>query len=370
MGSFPRCSFSIRSVWRLIGALSLALLLIAPSAYAQSDYPPRTDQVINDYADLLTTSDADTIRSLVQELRNETGIELVVVTIGSIDDYAVPDTTIESFATNMFNTWGIGSRERNDGILLLVARNDRKVRIELGSGFPSELDDAMAEVLENFILPNFRNDDYSRGILQGVQGIVGGFTNRELVSLSDGAGLQGGSGADDEVGLLGLLGLLAGGVGVTGAAGFGYRYYKLNAKRRCTNCSMDMAKLDEETDDLYLDSGQRIEEALSTINYDVWKCSHCAKYEVYPRPRWFSSYEKCPECDYKTVEVRTDVIAEPTYTSTGIERVSMDCHHCQYHDDKTVVLPVLMESTTYYDSGSSDSSGGGSSSGGGASGSW
>jgi|HigsolmetaAR201D_1030396.scaffolds.fasta_scaffold04141_8 uncharacterized protein len=368
MVTFPWKSFS--RLCGLVFALSLALVLLAPNASAQSPYPSRTDPVINDYAELLTAKDASTIRSLVQELRNETGIELVLVTIGSIDDYPVSDTTIESFATNLFNTWGIGSRERNDGILLLVARNDRKVRIELGSGFPSELSGSMAEVLDTFVLPHFRNDDYSRGILQGVQGIVGGFTNRDLVSLSDGAGLQGES---DVIGVdpLGVLGLLGGGIGVAGAAGVGYRYYRMNVKRRCSNCSMDMTKLDEETDDLYLDTGQRIEEALRSINYDVWKCPHCAKYEVFPRPRWFSSYEQCPECQYKTVEVRTDVIAEPTYSSTGSERVSLDCHHCQYHEDKIVVLPMLTETTTYYDSGgSSDSSGGGSSSGDGATGSW
>lgn len=368
--------FSFRRVCGLVCALSLALLLVAPTAYAQSSYPSRTEQVINDYADLLTTNDANAIRSLAQELRNETGIELVVVTIGSIDDYSVPDTTIESFATNMFNTWGIGSSSRNDGILLLVARNDRNVRIELGSGLPPEAEEAMVQIMDQFILPNFRNDDYSRGILQGVQGIVGRATNRELVSQSDGAGLQGGSAADEGSGLLGWLGWLGGGAGATGAAAMGYRHYKLNAKRRCTNCSMDMEKVDEETDDLYLDSGQRIEEALSAINYHVWKCPHCSKYEVYPQPRWLSTHEKCPECNYKTVEVRTDVIVEPTYERTGTERISMDCQHCQYHDDKMVVLPMLTQSTTYYDSGdssySSDSSdsGGGSSSGGGASGSW
>lgn len=73
----------------------------------------------------------------------KTGIEAVVVTINSIGDYQTGDATIEAFATNLFNTWGIGHKKENNGVLILVAVKDRKARIELGKGYGREYDSAM-----------------------------------------------------------------------------------------------------------------------------------------------------------------------------------------------------------------------------------
>ncbi len=135
-------------------AWALALLLTFSTsiiANAQAGYPQRADPAINDFADLLSPSDATAIRSMLQDLRRDTGRELVVVTIASIDQYTTADQTIESFATSLFNTWGIGDRQRNDGVLLLVAVNDRRVRIELGAGYPRSADEDMAIVIDSVI---------------------------------------------------------------------------------------------------------------------------------------------------------------------------------------------------------------------------
>lgn len=96
------------------------------TAYAQDSYPAWQDFYVNDFADVIDADDEAQIRSLLNNLYDAHDVEATVLTINSIHDYGTGDETIESFATNLFNSWGIGDAERNDGILLLVAIEDRE----------------------------------------------------------------------------------------------------------------------------------------------------------------------------------------------------------------------------------------------------
>ena len=110
---------------RLSLAVMAFFLALAPIARAQEGYPPPVDKYVNDYAGVLDLIAEDALRDDLSRLDNQTGIEMTVLTVDSIYDYGTGDPTIESFATNLFNTWGIGDRTRNDGILILVAVRDR-----------------------------------------------------------------------------------------------------------------------------------------------------------------------------------------------------------------------------------------------------
>ena len=114
---------------------------------AQSGYPFPKDEYVNDYADVLESDDRKVITDQLIQLRLEQGIQGTVLTIHSIEDYNTGDKTLEDFATNLFNTWGIGNKERNDGFLILVAVDDRKVRIELGKGYGNRLNRNVQEVI-------------------------------------------------------------------------------------------------------------------------------------------------------------------------------------------------------------------------------
>src|SRR5262245_59662239 len=97
----------------LLAALSLTILSMTPggiAAQARTRYPAAKDPCVNDFARILTGEDAAEIRAALVRLKTETDVEAVVVTISSIRSYASGDTTIESFVTNLFNTWGIGDR--------------------------------------------------------------------------------------------------------------------------------------------------------------------------------------------------------------------------------------------------------------------
>lgn len=168
-------SRSLLSLLPIIVLIGMALL--ARLATAQSDYPPRQDDHVNDYAALLSFEEEAQLRSTLQNLREERGIEGVVVTIDSIAEYGSDDESIESFATNLFNRWGIDDRETNDGFLILVAVGDRDVRIELGRTYGQRYNEAMQRVIDEEMLPAFGEEDYSGGILAGTEAAIDALTD-------------------------------------------------------------------------------------------------------------------------------------------------------------------------------------------------
>ena len=145
----------------------------------QTGYPTSTNKYVNDFAKVIEAADAERLKNTLESLETQTGIQLCVVAINSMRDYQGTESTIEKFATNLFNTWGIGKKDKNNGVLLLVAVKDRKVRIALGSGYPSDYNGRMATVIKNDLIPFFKHDQYSRGIYEGSIAIIKTLTKEE-----------------------------------------------------------------------------------------------------------------------------------------------------------------------------------------------
>lgn len=382
-----------KSYFQLSMISPILLLLIVVSSVlaspeftlAQGGYPEPTDQFIDDYAGLLTSTDRANVHELLADMRQETGIEAVVVTIDSIDDYDTADKTIESFATHLFNTWGIGDQTKNDGVLILVAVNDRKVRIEVGSGYGSSQDAAMQDVINEHILPSFRQEKYSQGIYRGTRAVVGELTGhwpedasvatpgptRPAPAPQPSRTNQTSSGFIWST-ILGLVALVSGGT-------VGLKKYRRYRPRTCPNCQTKMTRLDEQSDDIYLDSGQKLEEILQAVDYDVWQCPGCNYHTLFHYPSLFTRLKTCPSCHYRTLKTYSVTLSQPTYTSKGREKITKDCQHCDYHNEHTVALPMLKRtehnssssrSSSWKHGSSRSKSGGGRSSGGGASGRW
>jgi uncharacterized protein len=104
-------------------------------------------------------------------LLSEEDIPIFIVTIDSLATYDASGQTIETYSTALFNEWGIGSPERNYGILLLVSRGDRRARIELGADWSYSHNVASRDIMNNLIVNQFKRDAYSLGILDGVRGL-------------------------------------------------------------------------------------------------------------------------------------------------------------------------------------------------------
>lgn len=361
-------------------------------AQAQSGYPVWEDLYVNDFAQVIDSNHENQIRTLLNELYNETDVEATVLTINSIDDYDTGDSSIESFATNLFNEWGIGDAARNDGILLLVAIEDRELRIEIGAGYSAADEDGLGAIIDRVIVPRFQEGAFSLGIYEGAQAIVNHFQDGVTtgIPVAEGTTLNTEpvtvpatsstpntrSGLDSDV-----IPWLAGGgtLGVLGAGVAGLSRFKRYRKRTCPSCNMtDMVRLDESADDAFLQEGQRLEESLQSVDYDVWECPNCRHHEVIPYVAWFSRYKQCPQCSHRALEIDSSVVQQPTYTSTGLRRTTYDCRNCSHRDVRESTIPRKVRSTTSSSSGfssrSSSSSrssfGGGRSSGGGRSGKW
>ena len=149
--------------------LLLCFAFMATLAQAQS-FPDPVRPTITDHADLLSLEDEAILDQILNDMRSETGVQTAVVTLNSKATYA-PDATLETFATDLFNTWGIGDADRNDGILLLVLSEDREVRIELGEAYGRDWDRVASTVLNQTILPAFEAENYRTGLFDGIDHI-------------------------------------------------------------------------------------------------------------------------------------------------------------------------------------------------------
>ena len=136
-------------------------------------YPAPDSGYVTDNAGLLSMPEEERIEQWLWQVESRTGVEIAVVTIGSVRDYpGAAGPSIEAFATGLFDSYGIGNLPENDGVLLLVARNDRKARIELGAGYSLRRDRDATRIMNNDIIPHFRRDAYAEGIIDGVQAIM------------------------------------------------------------------------------------------------------------------------------------------------------------------------------------------------------
>jgi uncharacterized protein len=139
---------------------------------------PRPDQheFILDQANLLTEADKTKIRQISEKLLKDKAAPIIVVTIDSMARHGGAGLRIETFAQLLFDQWQIGPAKRgkqpwNYGMLLLVARDDRKARIELGAGWRRDKDVQAEQIMEQQIIPRFKQGDYSGGIVAGVESL-------------------------------------------------------------------------------------------------------------------------------------------------------------------------------------------------------
>jgi uncharacterized protein len=154
---------------RLLPAIAAALLVLcigAVSAFAL-DFPPLTGRVV-DNAGILNSDIRSDLADKSKYLEEKSGIQLVVATVPSLQG-----SDIETYANGLFRTWKLGQAQKNNGVLLLVAPNEHKVRIEVGYGLEGTLTDAVASVIiSSAIVPRFKTGDFSGGVERGVGGIL------------------------------------------------------------------------------------------------------------------------------------------------------------------------------------------------------
>ncbi len=150
----------------LLPILLAALVLFAAGAHAGPKFPPLTGRVV-DGAHLLSPADKAAIEAELRALEAKSSDQLVVFTTKSLQGYP-----IEDFGYQLGRAWGIGQKGTNNGVLLIVAPTERKVRIEVGRGLEPQLTDLLSSlIIRNRILPEFKRGNYGAGIKSGVHDI-------------------------------------------------------------------------------------------------------------------------------------------------------------------------------------------------------
>jgi uncharacterized protein len=128
---------------------------------------PRPSGHVNDFAAVLTADDRAYLENFLRTLERDTSAEVVVVTVTSLDGLS-----IEGYAVRLFADWGIGDDTKDNGVLLLVAPSERRVRIEVGYGLEGSLPDGLAgDIIRTAILPEFKQGNLRRGIGRGLDRI-------------------------------------------------------------------------------------------------------------------------------------------------------------------------------------------------------
>jgi uncharacterized protein len=147
--------------------LLLLLIVAAPALAAEPKFPALTGRVVDD-AGVLNASTRKELTDMLAAQERATGEQVVVVTLGSLQGLS-----IEDYGYRLGRYWGIGQKGKNNGVLLIVAPKDHKVRIEVGYGLEGTLTDATSRaIIEGQILPNFRRGDFNAGIMAGTTSIL------------------------------------------------------------------------------------------------------------------------------------------------------------------------------------------------------
>jgi uncharacterized protein len=148
-------------------AIGIIALLYTALAVFAVNFPALTGRIV-DQANIITADTRSVIEPKLAELEANSGIQLVVATISSLEGQE-----IEPYANELFRSWKLGEKTKNNGVLLLVAPNERRVRIEVGYGLEGTLTDALSKVIiTNAITPRFKTGDFSGGIARGVDDII------------------------------------------------------------------------------------------------------------------------------------------------------------------------------------------------------
>ncbi len=156
------------SRFKFLTIILILLTILASPIYAIDVPTPTNEFYVNDFAGVLSEPTEQLIMQNSVGLQQKTGAQIVVVTIDSLDD-----NVLEDYSLNILRSWGIGDEKADNGVLLLLAVNDRKSRIEVGYGLEGPLPDGKTgRIQDEYMLPYFKVENYDEGIKNGYLAVL------------------------------------------------------------------------------------------------------------------------------------------------------------------------------------------------------
>ena len=195
-----------------LGVSSLLLVSLTPlqaQALTVEEVPnpqQNNDGWVTDMAEILNDNTEDKLNTLISQLEAENGTEIAVVTVSQTS----PSATPKDFTTELFNHWGIGKADEDNGVLFLVSTGDRRVEIETGYGIEPILPDAkVGNIIDTKITPQFKQENYDDGTLAGTQALVNALQNQTSTTSSKETNSTEISQSDNSFGSVPFFGLIA-----------------------------------------------------------------------------------------------------------------------------------------------------------------
>lgn len=150
-----------------LGTTQVLCLLFALNVALAIDVPT-LEQRVNDFANILSPATEGQLENVLATLEKEESTQIAVLTINSLEG-----ESLEAFTLRVVETWKIGQEKFDNGALLFIAKNDRKIRIEVGYGLEGVLTDLTAgRIIRNVITPNFKNGNFDQGVIDGVSAMI------------------------------------------------------------------------------------------------------------------------------------------------------------------------------------------------------
>jgi uncharacterized protein len=321
----------------------------------------------------LKPATVDSLNRLADALSQEAGHEIAVAAIDSTSGFEAFDVALA-----LHRMWGVGQRGRDNGIVLLWVPTQRAVHVSIGYGLEGVLPDArVGRIRDQVIVPAFRRGDFDAGMLAGVaalaaaareerdaRGATSSTTDRSPNERRAVVERESDGGRRTAL----LFGGIGGGLVLLGGGAAAFARYRRRRPRPCPRGHGMMVRLDERADDEHLDRGERLEERLESVDYDVWICPTCDYALKVPHRAWFSSYENCRSCKRRTLDTTHKTIVAATTSHAGQREVTETCRNCGWTRSYLQTIPRIQTSSGSSSGGGGSRGGGGSSFGGGSAG--
>lgn len=416
---------------RSLIAILIALISLAAGARTIDEIPnvhlADSTRFVSDPDNLLSSPAISRTDSILRATWRATSAEPVVVVVKDISG-----SDIDLFATDLFEAWGIGKKDTDNGLLLLISADDRRAAIRTGRGMEIALPDGRCgRIIRGIIAPHMKEGQIDAAVVNATAAIADVINDpRHADDLISQYANNAAAGKKDNffrnyltLGAILFIGMLIVAlvvsirsrglerheryeqlhrlklpylvltVGFLGIPVLSYLLLLLlmhqarRARTICPNCSHTMRLIDEVHDNDYLTPAQDREENIGSVDYDVWHCDNCGTNRILPYVNHRVPYHTCPLCGARAeVEESNTVLSQPTTSAKGIGEKTYYCKNCnkrrriRYEIPKVVAPPVIIPMGGIGRGGGfgggggggfgGGSFGGGSTGGGGASGGW
>jgi len=402
-----------------VGSIFWGMVICLPSlpSYALTvQEVPNPRQIsgnwVSDSAEILKPETEAQLNQMINQLNQTNAAEIAVVTVRETKPAASP----KAFATELFNYWHVGKQGKDNGILFLISKGDRRVEIETGYSVETILPDArIGSIIQQDITPRFKQGDFDGGTLAGTKALIMVLEGQE--PSIGGNSSNAGNNFSFEIVLLIIL-LPIGLVSflrrvpqrsiwpnLQGVSGFiihnlfrkpiflapkglsrtksWHQWFEDSQVLHCIDCKQPLQQVEPTAVTAQLTAAQQVAEKLGSVEFSGWRCPNCSADGMHIRAYESVSdkFKQCPDCHELTfLKQESKVTQEPSYWSSGLLSTVYECQCCQYRDEFETEIPARAAAHNNIGSdvggsfggGSSGggSFGGGSSGGGGAGGSW